>query len=71
MKVEYGIASGVLTKLRYGQEISDKELISAIETIEPTVEFLKTCGDIFYLPMIYLNGKLEQLKNFRDYRKQK
>jgi hypothetical protein len=71
VKPEYVMTATVLNKLRYGQEIADKELATAIDNLEPIVDFLKSCGDMFYLPMIYLNGKLDQLKNFREYRKQK
>lgn len=71
MKPEYLIAASVLNKLRSGDSISDKELVVAIEVIEPAVELMKAFGDIFYLPCKFLSGKLEQLRNFRDARKQK
>lgn len=69
MKIENATTATVLGKLRSGESISDKELVVAIETLEPVVEFLKACGDIFYLPSKFLCGKLEQLKNFREARK--
>jgi hypothetical protein len=71
MKPENMATAIVLNKLRSGENISDKELVVAIETLEPIVEFLKAAGDIFYLPSKFLCGKLEQLKNFREARKQK
>jgi hypothetical protein len=61
----------VLDKLRSGDSISDKELVVAIETLEPVVKFLGTVGEMFYLPWIYLNEKLFQLEQFREARKRK
>jgi len=69
MKPENLITANVLGKLRSGENIPDKELVVAIETLEPIVEFLKANGDIFFLPAKYLCGKLEQLKGFREARK--
>jgi hypothetical protein len=69
MKPEDATTATVLSKLRSGESISDKELVVAIEVLEPIVEFLKACGDIFYLPCKFLHSKLEQLKNYRDARK--
>ena len=71
MKQENSTTAMVLEKLRAGGSISDKELVIAIETLEPIVDFLSASGDIFYLPTKFLFGKLEQLKNFRTARKQK
>ena len=61
--------AAVLNKLRNGDKIDDKELIVAIETLEPIVEFLKITGDVFFLPHKFLNGKLSQLKDFRETRR--
>lgn len=69
MKPENATTAAVLNKLRSGESISDKELVVAIETLEPVVDFLKANGDIFFLPAKFLCGKLEQLKNFREARK--
>ena len=69
MKVENTMTSLVLDKLHKGELISDKELVTAIETLEPIVDFLKECGQIYFLPAKFLNGKLEQLKSFREARK--
>jgi len=69
MKSEHQTTSDVLNRLRVGEAIADKELVVAIETLEPIVEFLQVCGDIFFLPAKFLNGKLEQLKQFREARK--
>jgi hypothetical protein len=69
MKAENITTANVLDKLRRGGDIPDKELVIAIETLEPVVEFLKVNGDIFFLPAKYLGGKLEQLKGFREARK--
>jgi len=63
--------SAVLNKLRNGDKIEDKELIIAIETLEPIVDFLFIAGDIFFLPWKFLNGKLSQLKDFREARRTK
>ena len=63
--------AAVLIKLRNGDKIDDKELVVAIETLEPIVEFLKIAGDIFFLPHKFLNGKLSQLKDFREARRTK
>jgi hypothetical protein len=71
MKPENFTTANVLSKLRSGENIPDKELVVAIETLEPIVEFLKANGDIFFLSAKYLCGKLEQLRNFRDARRQK
>jgi len=71
MKQENMTTANVLQKLRSGEAIPDKELVVAIETLEPIVDFLKAAGDIFFLPSKFLCGKLEQLKNFREARKQK
>jgi len=71
MKQEHVMTALVLHKLRSGEAINDKELVTAIETLDLIVDFLKECGDIFFLPTKFLNGKLEQLKNFREARKQK
>ena len=69
MKPENATTAVVLDKLRSGEAIGDKELVVAIETLEPIVEFLRASGDIFFLPRRFLDGKLEQLKNFREARK--
>jgi hypothetical protein len=71
MKQEHLMTSTVLNKLRSGESISDKELATAIEQLEPIVDFLQACGDIFFLPAKFLFGKLEQLKHFREARKGK
>jgi len=71
MKQEHIMTALVLHKLRSGEAIYDKELVTAIETLELIVDFLQECGDIFYLPQKFLSGKLEQLRNFRNARKQK
>lgn len=69
MKPENFTTATVLNKLRSGESIPDKELVVAIETLEPIVEFLKVNGDIFFLSAKFLGGKLEQLKGFREARK--
>jgi len=63
--------AAVLIKLRNGDKIDDKELVVAIETLEPIVDFLSIAGDIFFLPKKYLFGRLEQLKDFREARRNK
>jgi len=65
------LTASVLNKLRNGDKIEDKELVVAIETLEPIVEFLTISGDMFFLPKKYLNSKLQQLKDFRDARRNK
>jgi hypothetical protein len=69
MKPENATTAVVLDKLRSGEAIGDKELVVGIETLEPICEFLQAAGDVFFLPRRFLDGKLEQLKNFREARK--
>ena len=69
MKPENLTTASVLEKLRKGGEITDKELVVAIETLEQICDTLTCFGEIFYLPNKFLKGKLEQLKAMREFRK--